>query len=344
MCGEGFSINVATQSAIMKNGGEMPENSPIEYLHKYLISSLERIAPEKARQLQHLLDHHRITFIIDDQHLKRVAFADHADNTITIGVRALERLWARGFAYISLYEFLTRRLLVDPTATDHDLTHPDVKPGMDLLAWVVDVEHRLDEDGPGDISWPRDLKRPSQAAGKDTLENAADEIFLCAVASILHHEVGHIRQGHDPRNLPRATPGLDPEEDPNVQEANAIRIGWEKEADAWSANWMLDDVDQHDDRFLKRILGTALGYLWLATRNIHTGKWRHPKYPPAWDRIYHTVKQHISGDPTHPIWLFLAYALQLHLMSVGQHQQVGPCENPEEWVNKLLDHLSKSAA
>ena len=237
---------------------------------------------------------------------------------------------------------MTKKLIAVPTITDFNLTDPVVKPGMDLLAWAVDVERRLQQPDSSDLPWPANLPRPVPGAAKECLENAADELFLCTIASILHHELGHIHLKHDPRTLPKPTPGLKPQEDPKVKEADAIWIGWEKEADAWSANWLLDGLDQEDGKFLKRILGTGLGYLWLASRNVHTGRWLRRHHPPAWDRLYHNIKQHVPDDPKHPIWPFVAYILQLHLFSLGQHSQVVECEDIEEWVNRLLDHVSKA--
>ena len=132
---------------------------------------------------------------------------------------------------------------------------------MDLLAWTVEIEKRLARHVPVDMSWPIGLPRRVAGAGKDTLQNAADELFLCSVAGILHHEVGHIERGHDPRRLPKPTPGLASKDDPQVAEADAIWLSWEKEADAWSADWLLQGLDETDDRFLKRVIGIALGFL-----------------------------------------------------------------------------------
>jgi hypothetical protein len=316
--------------------------SPIQHLYKHLIPALGNIALEKAKELQGLLDEHKITFVFDEQSKEMVFFANHADNSITIGLYALERLWARAYAYISLYEFMTKKLLQDPTVTNFDLNDPAVRPGMDLLRWAVDVEARLRRPDPGDVCWPGGLPRPVPDAAKNSLENAADELFLCAIASILHHEVGHIRLKHDPRTLPKPTVGVKPEDDAKVKEADAILLGWEKEADAWSRDWLLEGLDQEDERFLKRVLGTALGYLWLASRNVYTGQWLRRHHPPAWDRIYHNIKQHIPDNPGHPIWLFVAYVLQLHLFSLSKHPKLAECENPEEWVNRLLDHVAKT--
>ena len=178
--------------------------------------------------------------------------------------------------------------------------------------------------------------------GKDTLQNAADELFLCSVAGILHHEVGHIERGHDPRRLPKPTPGLASKDDPQVAEADAIWLSWEKEADAWSADWLLQGLDETDDRFLKRVIGIALGFLWSASRNVHTGCWLSRHHPPVWDRIYQNVKQHIPSNPGHPIWLFIAYVLQLHLCSLGQAPPVSSSEDAEDWVNQLLDYIANA--
>ena len=89
-------------------------------------SILSQHLPEKANQIQELLDKNGITFEIDDESKDMVFFANHEDKTITFGLRALESLWARAYAYISLYEFLTRKLIGDAAETEHDLTDPAV--------------------------------------------------------------------------------------------------------------------------------------------------------------------------------------------------------------------------
>ncbi|MGC3971633.1 MAG: phage exclusion protein Lit family protein [Pirellulales bacterium] len=317
-------------------------SSPIKHLYKYLIPSMERISPEKAKDLQRLIDEYKVTFVIDGDSPDMVFEANHATKTITLGLRALERLWAQAYAYICLYEFLTRKLLAGSKGGDTDLsTDPVVAPAMMLLSWAVEVEHSLSTGEPYELPWPEELPHPNPTSSKTTLQNAADELFLCAIGSILHHELGHIHRGHDPRKLPQPDESLKPEEDPNAIEHARIRVEWEKEADRWSADWLLDGLDPRDDRFLKRILGISLGFLWGASRNIHTGKFRTCHHPPAWDRVYQNIKQHVPNEPTHPVWLFLCYIIQLHLNSLGQATEVGEFDVPEDWANALLDRLSK---
>jgi hypothetical protein len=153
---------------------------------------------------------------------------------------------------------------------------------------------------------------------------------------------GPLARKHDPRTLPQRDPTIfDPEKDPAKIEADRISIGREKEADAWSAQWLLEGLDPKDDRFLKRVIGTSLGYLWSATRNIHTGFWLTNNHPPAWDRLYQNLKQYVHTD-THPVWLFAAYILQLHLQAIRRDPSVDAVDSGEKWVNILLDKVSKS--
>lgn len=323
--------------------------SPIDHLVRHLIPSLANIAPEKAGELQGLLTEFGVVFDFDDETPAMVFEADHADHSITLGLRALERLWARAYAYTHLYECITTEQLRNPgAALDLDLTRdPEVRGAMTLLAWALDVEHRLfeaREDGdPGDISWPADLPHPDPAAPRGSMKHAADELFLCAIGAVLHHEMGHFRFDHDPRELPKRDLVLREDEDTAWLEGNARRIQWEKQADAWSAGWLLGGLDPRDDRFLKRVLGLALGHLWSASRNVHTGRWHLPDYPPAWDRFYHTIKQHVPDMPMHPIWTFAAFVLQLHLQAKGVNASPAAVETPEAWVNALLDHVSRTA-
>lgn len=325
--------------------GTMP--SPLEHLYPYIIPSLARVAPERARELQRLIDELGVTFDFDDTSPKMVFKSNHANNSIKIGLRALERLWIRAYAYIHLYEHITKLQLADVTARGFDLTQDvNLANAMTMLAWAVDVERRLTEAGsdgdPGDVSWPAHLPRPPRNPPHDSLENAADELFLCAIAAVLHHEMGHLVRKHDPRTLPQGDPSIfDPAKDPAKLEADRINIRREKEADAWSADWLLEGLDSRDDRFLKRVVGTSLGYLWSASRNIHTGYWLTNNHPPAWDRLYQNLKQHVD-IATHPIWLFVAYVLQLHLQAISENPTVDAVDSGEEWVNILLDQVSKA--
>jgi len=321
--------------------------SPLEHLYPYILPSLARVAPERASQLQRLVDELGVTFVFDDTSPKMVFKSDHANNSIKIGLRALERLWVRAYAYINLYEHITKLQLADVTARDFNLTKNVIHANaMTLLAWAVEVERRLTEAGehgdPGDVNWPCCYPRPPKNPPPGSLENAADELFLCALAAVLHHEMGHLAKKHNPRTLPQRDPSiLDPAKDPAQIEADQISIGHEKEADAWSAEWLLEGLDPRDDRFLKRVIGTSLGYLWSATRNIHTGYWLTNNHPPAWDRLYQNLKQYVDTE-THSVWLFAAYILQLHLQAIGEDPAVDEVESGEEWVNILLDKVSKA--
>jgi hypothetical protein len=95
---------------------EDPMPSPLEHLYPYILPALARVAPERARELQRLVDELGIRFQYDDTSSKMVLKANHATNTITIGLRALQRLWVRAYAYLYLYEHITRLQLADVTA------------------------------------------------------------------------------------------------------------------------------------------------------------------------------------------------------------------------------------
>jgi hypothetical protein len=296
---------------------------------------------------QRLIDELGVTFAFDDKSPKMVFKSDHSGNSIKIGLRSLKRLWVRAYAYIHLYEHITKLQLADATARDFDLTKDvNLANAMTMLAWAVDVERRLTgagKDGdPGDVSLPAHFPWPPRNPPRDSLENAADELFLCALAAVLHHEMGHLARKHDPRTLPQRDPSiLDPAKDSAQLEADRISIGREKEADSWSAEWLLEGLDPMDGRFLKRVIGTSLGYLWSATRNIHTGYWLTTNHPPEWDRLYQNLKQYVDSD-THPVWLFVAYILQLHLQAIGEDPTVEEVDSGEEWANILLNKVSKA--
>jgi hypothetical protein len=310
-------------------------NSSFQHLISNLLNSIDRVAPEKAIVLRQLIHDNGITFEIDRNSLDLVFFASSATSTITFGLRSLELLWARAFAYCSLYELLTSRLLDGEDVFDVDLTHTTIQPAMELLSWAVATELQIRDGVITDFEWPSDLPKYSRDADRSTFENAADELLLVAVAAILHHEIGHIVRDHDAGTLDVDKYG---DLTPSSRETS---LRWEKDADAWAAEWLLGGLENDDERFLKRVLGLSLAFTWLATRNVHTGHWLSSTHPPAWDRIYHNIKQHIPNTPHHPIWAFIGYILQLHLMSVSAQTEIHEAETHEDWVNKLLDYVSR---
>lgn len=308
---------------------------PLSHLLTNLINSIERVAPEKAASLRRQVEEEHISFAIDGVSREMVFFATPSTSTITFGLHSLEFLWARAFAYSSLYDFLTSMLVRGEDISDVDLSQPAIKPAMDLLSWAISTEFQIRNGSNANSEWPVNLPRPSPDADRTTFENAADELMLVAVAAILHHEIGHIVRDHDPRTL-----DLDENGNPTAESRETLRR-WENEADAWAAEWLLDGLDIDDDRFLKRVLGLSLVYLWIASRNVYTGEWLPSYHPPAWDRIYHNVKNYIPDTPLHPVWTFIGYVIQLHLMSTNTHPEIAEAETPEDWVNKLLDYVSR---
>lgn len=299
-----------------------------------LLNSIEAVAPEKAAELCEIIQQNNIRFVIDSDSVKILFKSTPSNSTITFGLRALELLWGRAFAYCSLYEYITSKLLNGEDVTDLDLTHPEIKPAMDLLSWVITTEIQIRNGEIDSFTWPAGFPRPFNTNNAEAFENAADELMLVTLAAILHHEIGHITRNHTPETLEYVAPEV------LTPESRETFLRWEREADRWSAEWLLDGLETCDDRFLKRVLGLTLAYLWIASRNIHTGNWL-TYHPPAWDRIYQNVKQHVPNDDTHPIWSFIAYVMLLHLTSVGTPLEISEVETPEDLVNEILDFISE---
>jgi len=53
--------------------------SPLEHLYPHIIPALARVAPERARELQGLIDQLGVTFVFDDKSPKMVFKSDHAN-------------------------------------------------------------------------------------------------------------------------------------------------------------------------------------------------------------------------------------------------------------------------
>jgi len=164
---------------------------------------------------------------------------------------------------------------------------------MALLRWGFDrfVENTS-------VLWPHELLRPIESPPQGSPENAADELTLCAVAFLLHHELAHHRLGHPfTMDLP-------------------WKLDQERDADYAAADWILQGVAEDDARFTKRALGIATALAVLAAYGVHTARHDGETHPRSFDRLFHTLSRHIRDD-YNKVWAFVVGILNLHMTDAG---------------------------
>jgi hypothetical protein len=275
--------------------------NPIHILLDHFFPALEKIAPEKATEIEKVLAQNQLKFEIEDTEEPFFFFASPSDKKITAGVGALGRLWATAYGYFCLYTTVADVAKKDiHTAHELDLKGGErIDKASTLLEWTIHVENEIAElkkkktPLPPSFDWPSGLPQPIPNPPHASDSHVADELFLCAGAFILHHELAHIRLGHKPSYSSSKMKQL------------------EEEADMAAAHWMLDGLDQGDMKFVKRALGVALALSWLASVAVYVPE-DQDDHPPSCDRLYRVIS-HFVTDPNHVVWAFVSTILRANM-------------------------------
>jgi hypothetical protein len=186
---------------------------------------------------------------------------------------------------------------------------------MKLLKWSYG--NMLDEKNY--TPWPSELPHPIENPGAKSMEKIADEMCLVALASLIHHELAHIRLGH---------------------KASMQSIENEREADYEMADWILDhSIEIKDMRFIKRSLGIAIAFETMIACGIYKNNYGGLFHPPFYDRLIHTLSPYIK-DHNHVVWSVIVVAIKLHMDNVNIDTPDCIYSTFYECVNSYADILS----
>lgn len=281
--------------------------SPLARLLESIPESLYRIAPERLDELRESLKDARLE--ICSKH-SWVAHYEFGSKTLRISMRTFERTWAACFAYLSLHDLVGIPAMQEGQ-TEADLTADSrVKLGMDLLSWAVS------ESG--------DSSSLFAAAAGDPLAAATDELSLCAIAFLLHHELAHHRLGHD-----------------HPPEDDAASIDRERDADREAAEWSLGRIPTGSCEYDKRLLGACMAMVLLTAHSLETNRlsaWTHPR---AFDRLFHLLSERADDDAG--AWCFALWPVKLHLDRLTVQAATGPFDTCKDALDACVEQLAELA-
>ena len=297
----------------------------------FFIKLLVAVAPEKGPQVLKYIQEKDVKFIVDEKADRILFQANSGQQRIVVGLKCLARLWASAFAYFRIYDDVAKAKLADPKTRERDLRSTErMRQAGDMLKWAIETDISIKWEALTGLSrgspreaLPFGLPQPFAESKHASDQHVADELFLMALGYILHHELAHLKLGH-------------------VGEKGVVSILQEKDADREAANWLLDGLDDEwTPMFVKRALGIAVGLSWLASLNVYVGPAASKTHPPAYDRLYQVLAQHIE-DGAHPVWAMVSLILSLHL----QNQGIPFGENVEfgsfqEAANYYVDQIAK---
>ncbi len=280
-----------------------------------------RGAPERGDEVHDVIEQQQITFVLDDV-AGFVFVARRRDSKSEVGasIRGLELLWALSFAHFVLYNAVNEARARGGSDIDFSADERTAQ-AVHLLEWAVSRA-----TGMSSVSWPDDLPQPQQVEpvpGSDT--HVATELFLCAAAWVLHHELAHHRLGHL---------------DTNIKEEQQ-----ERDADQGATTWLLDSAPA--EAVLKRALGItlavlALNILELQSREPEQKGWLRT-HPKAAERMVAAL-EHPAIDENHQALDFAVVALKMHLDYVGAAYDQAPARTLREDLAEFCFAVARAQA
>ena len=264
-------------------------HGPFADLEQYVIASMFMISPERSMPLREEL--RGVQFRLLDRNFW-VAHYIAAPPQIEISWRMVEALWCCAYATVTLVDGVIPAAYGQP----FDLTRdPEIASAMKLLQWALDdCYSRRGSAFPAALLPQRNPRIFASRA------HSADELCLCAIAFILHHEVAHhrLRHTHD-SSAPLSGPDPD-------------SISAEREADGEAIDWILASVKDDSIFFTKRAGGIAVALVMLAARGVHLGEFGGTTHPRSFDRLANWLDNY-TNDPNNTVWVIIATTLKLHL-------------------------------
>lgn len=256
---------------------------PILVLRQYIAECSARISPTKAGELGRFSESTRMS--IEFTHDKKFRIrVNLASNTILLPIGALNYLWCATYLFIALFQSYVaaeeegKRVL--DTASD-----PVTAVAVDLFNWASK------DLTVGELKWPENWPRPSLSHQPEDSIHLTNEVFLAALAWILHHERAHVELGHQGNS------------------AGAESIRQEMDADRSASEWVLDGCKDQLERE-KRALGIATGFLAMAL--LDSPKLQTPEvksHPPDIERLL-TNLEIAQLDPESKVYAYSLIVLQ----------------------------------
>lgn len=289
--------------------------SPIRHVMKHIHIAMVNIAPEKRVDFDRTYDDFTLEYV--DSHIW-ICDVNVEKKHIRVSRKVMEVLWAASFAYFRLYEAVQKKTVDIPSkaVTIVFADDPSLKDASDLLRYAMDSWANQDAS-----SWPDSLPKPVPNPERGSDEAVADELSLCAIAVILHHELAHIRLEHN----------------------GSSKLDSERDADITASEWIFEGLDDESSPvFLKRSLGLAVAMETMVAYGVHTKKYGGTSHPRSFDRLINAMERHIHEN-NHPAWFFVATILKLHLDNVDHGAIIpdGPFESGRECVDAYVDALSR---
>jgi len=265
--------------------------SPIFFLERAIAGCAFAIAPERQEELAKLRDSHQIILQpVDEPHFGiRV---DPESGVVKLPVASLEYLWVCSYQYWVVYQEIVRAQRAGQSQLNLS-ANPRLQSAETLLKWA-----RNNLAGDGKRPWPTNLPSPATPHEQNGDVVSVNELFLVAMAWIIHHEIAHVKLGH------------------STLTTASLSMAEEKQADIAATRWVLDDLERDDPKLPKRAFGVATAILTLQSLEVGVAVNRRRTHPPVHERYDNCLGRYEVGSDQH-VEAFSVAVLQVLLGEVG---------------------------
>ncbi len=248
--------------------------SPILLLEQQIAGAPFNVAPEKANLCAQHRDDHKIECVLEDEPGFGIRVRPNKDThhpEIVLPIAALEYLWSFShYCWVLTQEYASAQRT---GASQFDCMGTQrLRGSWSVLEWA-----KSNLGGTGTAPWPGSGPRPRRDSYSTDDTRVATELFLCAFAWIVHHEIGHIVLKH-----------------PLV--STAFSVQEERAADQHATDWLLSGLKRADLRLKKRALGLAVAVLCLQSLEVTSTSCLRNTHPAAHNRIFENTARYQCGN------------------------------------------------
>jgi hypothetical protein len=262
-------------------------DSPIKYIMGHIQDAIINIAPERTEQFKIEFPNLTIKYVDDGEW---ICNANSSNTTITISKRVAETAWCLSYCYMTLFQkYCAGNMYTERTVLDFT-KDKEAMEAAHLYKWALDNWLAPDNEK----QWNLELPHP-QIPAPTFYHYLANQLSLCALAFIMHHELAHIKLGHQ------------------YTSDHYLNIESEKEADLYAAEWFLNNDGIDKSTFNVRAYGIAIALEMIVARGLYKKDINTiVDHPRPFDRLLYTLQNYIS-DENHPVWQILVHSFSLHL-------------------------------
>lgn len=267
----------------------MKTNMPILELDRHIAECAARISPAKAVELAEFSSSKGVSIEFTDDKKFSIR-VNLATNTIKLPIGALNYLWCATHLFVALYQAYVSAKERGQESLDTS-SDAETSAAVELFNWagrdlIV-----------GSLAWPSNAAKPSLVHRPGDLIHITNEIFLAALAWILHHERAHVELEHMG----------------NSKGPESIRQ--ERDADRSASEWVMANCASELER-QKRAFGITTGLLAMAL--LDSPKLQIPEvksHPPDMERLLDNLAI-AELDPENIVYSYSFVVLQF---CIGQY-------------------------